>query len=293
MWTALNLQSWDEQLINILFPINLLAYMVIQYTFLNYFTDRRYSMLSLVFLVLSNFVIFHATIGYRDITAMYFNCTVIILLILWDQLRMDGLLWLSALWAGFMTFIKLEGIGYLLIYFFLIGAILLTQKAIALRIKLKKLTFFILISSAIFLFYFLYKIFTFPSTGSPKGGLNLDIMNLTFELNAEKLSSAILILKRFLENFFFSGNWNILWVIFFLSLWKYPDRSHNKTIGFLLLALILFLGFYFFSFLLTQHIVWIKDSDIALSRAILHFFPLVIILIILLNFSYKSIKQQE
>jgi len=112
-WVAINLEYWDEQFIKIIFPFAFLSYLIINYTFLKLYTNRIWALLGCAILLSSNLFIHHATISYRDFLLMYYNCTTIILLLLWQRTALNAFLILSAIFAGLTTFVKLEGTAFL------------------------------------------------------------------------------------------------------------------------------------------------------------------------------------
>ncbi len=289
MWIALNLGQWDDVWVNIIFSLNFLAYLVIQHEVLRLFTNRRWSMLGLALLVSANFVIYHATIAYRDFTLLFYNCTAIILIIFWSLRKDRTFLFLAGLYAGFATFTKLEGVLYLLIYFILLLVVLVYRKT-NLKTSIKQLLTFAIPGTGIFLFYFIYRLIRIGLVSDLAGRKDLDLTYIHINFSWDQIGKACLILQKFFENLFFTGNWNLLWLLFFLSLFNVKNLKARFEVWLFLLALGLLLGSYFLAFLLTQHASWITESDTALSRALLHFFPLTVILIVLLNAPLKEEK---
>ena len=82
---------------------------------------------------------------------------------------------------------------------------------------------------------------------------------------------------------FLSGNWNLVWLLFVLSLTRLDRIRQSETVRFLLLFLGMFFAVYFFGYALTQHFVWVADKHDVLSRSILHVYPLVVAVICLIN----------
>ena len=81
-WVAMTLGQWHDIFIKVIFPFTFLSYLMIQYFFLKQYTPRLWAMLGNVFLCASNFLIYHATIGYIDFTMMYYNVITILCLML-------------------------------------------------------------------------------------------------------------------------------------------------------------------------------------------------------------------
>lgn len=289
-WLNLNLGSWNDQFIKTIFPFYFTSLLVIQYYFLRNHTTKQFSLLGLVFLVSSPFLIFHATIAYRDFTLLFYNTAAILLLVMWNKEKSNVYLISASLFAGFSGFTKLEGAGYLLIHTILFLIILIRYNNFSFSEKLKNFIKFCVPSFSICLFFHIYK---YLSTGAKLAkeaastkGFNLYKIELNFSFDL--LSRLGTVLQRFSDDLFFSNNWSILWLIFFVSLFKFKKIVHSLETKLLLLVLILFFGVYVTGYTLTQHYHWIAETHTVLSRCILHFFPLIPALIILINFSNNS-----
>ena len=98
----------------------------------------------------------------------------------------------------------------------------------------------------------------------------------------EKLS---IVMQKFIANMFLTNNWGVVFPIFVLSLLTLRKKTPALEIKFLLLSFFLFLSIYISAYALTQHFYWIAQTETVLSRCILHFFPLIPTLIILINFT--------
>ena len=105
----------------------------------------------------------------------------------------------------------------------------------------------------------------------------------------EMLERLLKILHAYLNNLLFSGNWNLLWFIFFFLI-IYNWRKISFSVKWFCLAV----GLFFFAYALlgmaTQSFEYIggKYGEHGLSRLILHFFPLIIPAII---FAYDDTKK--
>jgi len=93
------------------------------------------------------------------------------------------------------------------------------------------------------------------------------------------------ILDSFFLNMMFSGNWSIVWFVALLSLMQLRRRRKNTEGKLVLLSILLFFGLYFSTALFTVNYEWIAGTQklAVLSRLILHFYPLSVLLIILFN----------
>ena len=283
-WMALNLGVWDDQLIKIIFPCALLSFVIVHNYFLSCYTNKQWALLGTVILLSSNLLILHGTIGYRDVFFLYYECTVFMLLLLWRSKKNDAFLILASLFAGFATFTKLEGTAFLIIHAALFSLILLNKRKSSLKWLIRKSLLFTIPSFGICGFYYAYKIFSrFPSSGKTE-----------FDFTLSSLERIPVILNSFGENFFLSGNWNLVWFILAVSLAMNGKRLiRNMETRLLFIALVLSVGMYTSMSLLTTMFIWISGSwNIAgLSRLVLHFFPLASLLIVLLNYRDKTAIQ--
>jgi len=289
-WLSISLGVWDNHIVKLFFPVTCTFYLIIQYTFLRQFTNVRWSLLSLLLLLSSNFFIYHSTISYRDITMLYFNCTSVLLIILWHTKKAPSYLLLAAFFAGITSFVKMEGFGYLGIHTLLVCFLLWKDTTSHLKDKMNTLSRFILISFSFFAVFYLYKKFYIlpyiPERIFNVNHFDLSHIHLTF--STELFMRIHVVLYRYAENFFISGNWCLTWPLFFISCSQWPRKKDSKEINALLLVLGISFLIYFSAYTLTQHYHWVSDKHQVLSRSILHSFPLVTILIVLLNFSEKK-----
>jgi hypothetical protein len=198
-------------------------------------------------------------------------------LALWKGKRDDNLLLLASLFAGFTTFVKLEGTGYLVIHTMLLIFILAQKKKRPSHEKLKDFLAFILPSYGICLLYHGYKFFI--KIAALAGRTNP-------VLTPDQWLRIPVILKEFTINLFLSGNWNLIWFLLLISLIKsYRDIKKHPHLKLMLLTLSMFFGIYLIIPMTTSTLI---DHPTLLSRVLLHFFPLAPILIILINFQNKN-----
>ncbi len=284
-WISFCMGEWNNTL-KILFPLPCFFYLVIQYYFLREFAARRWALLSVVFLLSCNFLIYHATITYRDIHMMYFNCSTLLLIAWWYRRQSGAWLLLSAVFAGLTSFIKLEGFGYMVLYNLLMTVLIWYRNAESARAKIMKNLEFALISGGIYAIYLIYRIFHILPYAAGRDEVHAEhfyINKINLATGAELLERMGVVLMRYIENFFMSGNWNVIPILFVLSLWQI-FFSRNRHVGVVMLLFLgLFFGMYFVTFSATQHYVWVAKQHHVLSRSILHVFPILVTLTILLN----------
>lgn len=274
-WLALNTGEWTDLWINLFLPFTFLAFLIIYYEFLQCLTTRTWAILGTALLISSHQFTYMATTPMRELPLIYYNCTAIMLLILWHKKQAGGFLILAGLFSGFMTFTKLEGMGYLAIHFTLLALILAEQKNWRFRDKIKNGLKFFVPCVAIFLFYWTYKVFT----GTPQTERTI------IEFSGNNFQRVPIILGEFKEVLLFSANWNIIWFLLLASLFLLPGGIKHKEVQWLAITILMFLGFYFLLMLLvTIHFDFIMNMPELLPRLFLHFYPLAPLLIILLNF---------
>lgn len=277
-WIALNLGEWNDVLINVFLSFTFGAFLIIFYQFLRFFTTKTVALLGVALLISSHQFTLMATVPMRELSLIYYNCTAVILLILWQKKQVDGFLILAGLFSGFATSVKLEGMGYMGVHLALLCLMLTKHKNWCLNDKIKKSLKFLIPCLAIFLFYWIYK----KMTGSPDGE------KMTIEITWDNFSRIPVILEYFATVLFFSGNWNIIWFLLINSLFLIGRRKPREEVQWLATALGLFFGLYVtVNFLMTETFLTMTKThtpDI-IPRVILHFYPLAPILIILLNFS--------
>jgi len=291
-WLNLNLGSWDHQYVKTMLPFYFLSFLIIQYHFLNMFASKQWSLFGLVLLVSSPFFVYHSTVVYHDFIFLFYNITAVLLLLMWNREKSNVYLLSASVFAGLAGFTKLVGAVFLLIHVFLLIIMLSSSKNYSFFDKFKNFMKFCIPSFSICLAFHIYKYFSAGVQLAQKtkaiGGF--DLFKLRFNVSLDLLSKLGDVLHKFFDNLLLSNNWNILWLIFFLSLFKLKEIKLTTEIKLLLLALGLFFSIYIAGATLTQHYYWVVKTNTVLSRCILHFFPLAPTLIILINFSDKSGK---
>lgn len=284
-WIAFVLGSWDDLRVKIIFPLYFLSFLVIYNRVLRHYTDRNWALLGTVLLLSSNLLILHATIAYRDVCMLYYNCTALMLMLLWYTQKNDAFLWLSSLHVGFAAFTKLEGTGYLFIHTFLFLGLLASQRGGFKKKTLAQLLKFILPSFGIFL--------VFASTRFLQ---QIPVERHGFDFGLDDLNRLPVIVHRLTEMTFLGWNWNIVFFLLAASLAVHFGRIRRSSeVKFLLSALTLFFVFYLAVMLLTINFLALGGElyTLNLGRVLLHFFPLATLLIVFLNFPERHLKDSD
>ena len=280
VWVAMNIGYWSDTLIKIIFPTAFINYLLIHYYCVRSLSNTSWAVVSCFLLCSSNLFLFHGTIGYRDFFLMYFNCSVILLLLLWKNFSAKPLLLIASLLAGVGTLVKLEGSMYLIIYCLVLSLILYQKKEITLKEKIKQFMKFTLPASLMGLSFHAYKWFLNVTLEGP-GSIDKTGLDVSWA----KLLLLPRVILSFWENFTYTNNWGLLWVAGFLSLLHWKEKKDDQNIPILTVALALFFAFYIAVALLTTNYTWIAGAHKATtnSRLILHFFPLITVLFVLLS----------
>lgn len=116
-------------------------------------------------------------------------------------------------------------------------------------------------------------------------GEAFNLYQLKISLSPILLERLGIVLQKFIVNMFFTNNWGIVFLLFVLSLPRLKRKNVTPEIKSLFLGLCAFFFIYVSAYTLTQHFYWIAQTETVLSRCILHFFPLIPVLIILINFA--------
>lgn len=274
LWFNMNLATWSDQVFRPIFPLYLMSFLFIVYYFLRIFISRRFSLFGLVLLLTSNFFVYQATIVYRDFMMMFYNCTTFLLILVGVVSNKSRWLVLGSLFAACMVFTKLEGIGYLMIHGLILAMLLYRKKG---RLQEKVLSLLKFLGPAFLLFFFHRNYISHLTQGYVAGAFDLNNLVWNFQF-----SRILIVIKSFADDLFFSGNWNFVWLLFLLSLFKkVPNPDRLVTSRSLLAGLGMYLGVYVLGFALTQHFESGAYSFNILSRGVLHFFPLSVVFLIL------------
>ncbi len=285
-WTAFGSGGWDDTYVKILFPLYCLCFSVIFCYTLRMLTNTRWAIIGLALLFSSAFFIYHSTIAYRDITMMFFNCSTVLLILMWHKSEYRLSLALAAVFSGLTSFIKLEGFGYFAMHNVLVFAILVCDKNLSWKDKIVRQFLFTSVSLVIYSIFTVYKK-TVILPNVPEWSVvatHFDLNRVSLVLEAESLSRMRVVLLRYLENMFLSGNWNVVWVLFFASCLRIGAWARSATMRYIGVFLLTYFAIYFTSYSLTQHYLWVAEKYDVMSRSMLHIFPLIPLAICLLNF---------
>ncbi|HPB68904.1 MAG TPA: glycosyltransferase family 39 protein, partial [Candidatus Omnitrophota bacterium] len=273
-WMAINIGQWNDQVIKFFVPFYFASYLVIQYEFVKFLGNARQALWSLGLLLTANLFALHASLAYMDFPLMVYTCLTIIFLLLWWLEQEDRFLYLAAILGGMGTFVKREGLAYLVIYGILFVLMLIFRQGKGKHDAWFKtgMKFFLpSVTLAV-----IFPIFKFTHQVNSQGVL--------FNLSWCAFSRIPVILSQFFLNFFLSGNWSLVWGLLLLRLLFPSVQGSHPLFKWFITAIALFVGLIFFLFLLTNAFFWIAERDTTLSRLILHFFPLATMALVLRPF---------
>jgi len=278
-WTNAFYGSWSDQLIKGLFPIFYAGFLIIQYHFVRQYVSRTWAAAALALTVSSNLFTHHGAIAYRDLPLAVMNCSAIFAIFLWRKERFGGWLVLAALLSGLTALTKSEGTIYVLIHL----SIFIVMVLIDVRKKrfclLDILRFLIPCGSLVGLFQ-LYKMSLGLKAKLALGNFDLwqGLLSVSTDLTQRLLEIAWMMLYDIL----FSTSWGMNWFLLFVAV-VYPRQLKWKaTTGWLLGTLTAFLFLIWFGFAFSPFYADVVRGVEPLSRILLHIFPIVPVLTILL-----------
>ena len=259
-----------------------------QYYFLKSLCGKTWALIGTALILSANFFVSMASTGYRDVILMIYTCCPVMFLLLWVKYHQDGYLILAGVFMGLMSFVKLEGQPYLLIHIFsfVLMIVLFRQSRLSYKEWLLKGAKFIMPGLCLLLpFVLLKKIEQIAPPGK------FEIVPIWENANAVPG-----LLKTFFKYLFVEGNWNVLWLIMLVSYINLPSVIRKKEIIFLTIVLAAFFGFYLFLGVVTSYSETAFNevySRIDVTRLVLHFYPLAVWLIVLLNGSEKNLMKKS
>ena len=272
-WFNIVLGKWNDQYVKIFFPLVFMSFVIVFYGFLRKCTTRMWALLGVALLFSSNLFIAHGTISYRDLLMLYYNVCCIMFLLEWSRTKDDSYLVLTSFFAGFGASTKLEGYVYVLVYILLFTMFLAMKNELRKGLAAKCVKFSVPALS-MSLPFVLYKAFN---------GVMVN-QKFVIDTSIDYLSRIISTLLRFNESLFLTANWNILWFIMIVSsLANYKKFRADLKITALAVSVLAFFAIHICVAVFTVNYEQLL-ATVTLPRVILHFFPLSVLLIVLLNY---------
>jgi len=266
-WFNLNLGYWSEYFIQTPFPIYFISLLWVVWSFLKEHVSDRAVWIGTFLLISANLPVYHAAIGYMDIPLSLCLCSSILLVFEAAERRDDRLFGVAGLCAGLGVWTKLEGAAFVLIVvvLYMVLECCLKKERFPTRSMLKRLIFLGAIPLLVFAVQWAYKRDLGLLLFAGRFGL--------LGLEEAMLRSKLFVLKAF-ESMFLSLNWNVNWLMWTAGLMLTPFYK-NKLSAYLSLGIFLFLAAWAGCFVLTNNF---QFMNAVLSRALLQFFPLVVLM---------------
>lgn len=267
---SLCIGSWHDIAVKIFFPIFFACIIVLLYSSLRR-TNSRIHSLAFSFLFSSiPLAVYHGAIAYADLPIALFYTASVIFLYRYIKENNMPFLFLSAVLAAIAAWTKNEGLPLLFINMAILLSFYFKAESLGAKQKIKLSAAYMIIGISSFLSWDIFKRFAgFPASA--------DHMPRISELlaNSDRLS---VIITRFFERMFFSGNWHVLWLAVLLAVlfnfrkaFSFPRLALTAALG----LNILLLGFIYYS---TSSYRFLLDGT-ALNRTLLIFVPLAVLLI--------------
>jgi len=279
-WVAFNIGQWQEGWAKMIFPFNCVAFIIIIYNFMKYWTDRLTSLLTIALMVSSLFFVLHASIAYCDFTIMFYTMGSLVLMGWGIATRYSSLILLGGLMAAFATQVKFQGIEYWIFGIIILCRFILTKEFFNFRFALKALAGFMLPFIIVEVNFILFK--THDKITEMWNQEHYFVFSLHGLLHRMGYMSLIL-----LDNLFLSGNWNLLWfflIVVLLLSWK---QKKPLMVRFFSFVLAMFFVRCFLYAIFTKSFFYLARYNIDnLSRFLLHFYPLCPVLIGLLIYHF-------
>ena len=264
------LGSLNDQIVKVIFPLFFVAILGILYFAVKRFSGRTSALLCTFILAtvpqFNNF----ATNAYHDVPFSYYCFTGTLFLLYWfKETRSSGYLYISATMTALGGWTKNEGFVYCAANILLLLIFLFANRR---TIKKKDLLSGLLYVGIILLVLapWLWVKFTANLVNSDVGSTTMD------QLNIFKQSYKIWpIFYEFQRQVFGPKKWNIIWIIFILSVVIYRKKIFVEDQKYVTISLLLVISGYVFAYLIGLDDIWHLVST-TWSRMAMHFLPLTV-----------------
>jgi hypothetical protein len=272
--------GWNEILGASVYPFLFLSLLLVFYAVLRKRTSALKSLIFTFLLGSLPFMNFHAATTYSDFPQTYYYSISVFYLLLFmfenGSNKFSSLI-IAAFFSAFSILAKRHGLYLAGINFFVLSFYLCLSLKEPVRLKLKKLSVYTLIIIFICLPWFIYQNAIFKSALSNLVApftASEQIINESSP-TAPGTDKTSTILNISLQKMFLSGNWQLLWFLFILSV-TFAAVQKNKTALWYLGVLIgLNLIYIFASFRFTAAFPYLLDGTL-LNRLMLYHIPAVL-----------------
>lgn len=258
-WIYTTLGSWNDQLVKIIFPLYLVAFILFMYSFIVKTVGSVKALLFTFIFISLPFINYHTSADYADLPVGLYTGVATMLLLLFLQTKRFSFLILSSLMLGCSGWIKNEG----LILLSLVLILLLVYYFQGLFGKKQAIKFMpSFFAGLIFLLpWIIYK----ASLGLGFSNLGSNITGLSFQ------SIHFQVLPVVLTGILTTSNYSLLWPAFLVSV-LLTGRKSTKNINSIILLIAFYFLFLLSTYLLTDNYLYILDGTI-LQRNLLIIAP--------------------
>jgi hypothetical protein len=262
-WIFTCIGDWNEIIGKIIFPLFFTALLIAFYYALRRNLSVSKSLLFSFFLISMPFLVFHATIEYADLLVAFYLFSGTFMVFEFFEKHKRRYLAAAALLLTFSAFTKNEGLFYSLSTVIALAVFLASDTRVAEKFNRRTLLIAAAAGSALFFGYILREVFFVGHEAGFWHGIFLDRLPVIISVALTKM--------------FLSGNWNILWILFTLSIFFFIIKKEKRTDIYILLTVALnvfFLAGYYLT-AIGEVFDWVRNGTI-LSRNMLLFTPLVL-----------------
>ncbi|MFC1568426.1 hypothetical protein ACFL37_01865 [Candidatus Margulisiibacteriota bacterium] len=274
----------NDQLVKVIFPLYFMCLLIIFYYGLRRLVPGLPALFFTFVLSALPFLAYHATIGYADFPVAFYYTSGLLLLYLWMEKQDKSFLLLSVLFLGVAPWVKKEGILLLSVAFLISFLFLFFKRGTrGFREWGRPLIYFIvpvLISAPWAIFKKIIGI-----------SANVDQTPYlpAFDVLVQRLNG---ISRIFFEKMFFSGNWNIIWLVFVMVAVIYFRKILASNSKYLFLSVFFNLGMLVAIYLFSHNYRYLLDGT-TLNRNMLTFIPAVVLCVAVSVSLEVSKKRQE
>jgi hypothetical protein len=251
-----------------LFPLFFLSCLILLYFALKRLDlSRKYALIFTFMLASIPHFNIYATNGYADLIVGYYYSISILFLYFWMENKSSIFLIISAILSALAGGTKNEGILLALINIMIFPIFLIKE-------KLKRD-----LINKFFIYVVIVAIFILPSIVlihmvAPKASHHAFNIYTLKKFRFENLERLTLILNKYQKQFFGLKHWNLIWILFFISIFSGVGRLFSGNIKYLTLSVIFIFLSYTLIYILSQHSQTWRSAD----RLFLNFLPVVVFL---------------
>ncbi|MCU0641436.1 MAG: glycosyltransferase family 39 protein [Candidatus Margulisbacteria bacterium] len=268
-WVYSALGTWDDAIVQIIFPAFLLAFAVAFYYLMRRLTSRSASLFSVYLLLSLPLLIYHAATSYIDAVVGFYYCTSFLYLLLFIRDRRPAHFIVSALLAGGAVWTKSEGLPLVISNLLVLSYFLVYLDNSAVRQKLFRLGQY---AAAVLAFLLPWHAFQFIYRAQMPASGEVPVFSQIFNYY-DRIPT---IIEFYFRKALFYGNWNIAWFVFLVVLLvSVAARKLRREQWLVLFAIILALASFGSVYCLTDNWQSLLEGTVQ-NRNALTFTPLVV-----------------